>query len=84
MEDRNETTDDIEEAITTWYPRDVLRRTNWLYWIDALRNHDIREMQLLWDLTDVLKSYAQQFIVWVYLIKSIIDNSTDDVFIDKI
>ena len=27
-----------------WVPRNILRRTNWLYHVDALRIHDMREM----------------------------------------
>ena len=46
-----------------WYPRDILRRTNWLYRIDALRPHDRREMQVLWDLTWLFQEYATQFLL---------------------
>ena len=43
----NQDVDEIEVNVCQWYPHDLLRRTNWLHRVDALRIHDIREMRLL-------------------------------------
>ena len=40
--------DDVEQGLHNWQPRNILRRTNWLYRVDALRPHAIREMPILW------------------------------------
>ena len=31
------------DSINRWYPQEIMRRTNWLHRVDALRNHDIRK-----------------------------------------
>ena len=67
----DEDVDDIENAIRSWHPREVLRRTNWLYRVDALRPLDIREMNLLLDLIYLHQMYAQQFVIWGYSLKRI-------------
>ena len=54
--------DDVDQGFQSWYPRDILRRTNWLYRVDALCPHDIREMSVLWELTELFWYYATQFI----------------------
>ena len=38
---------DFINDLSEWYLRGSVFRTNWLYRIDALRNHDIREMSLI-------------------------------------
>ena len=58
--------DTHESPFRVWYPRDILRRTNWLYRQDALRVHDIREMSILWELTWLCRGYATQFLLWAY------------------
>ena len=40
--------DQHERAVRWWYPRDILRRTNWLYRVDGLRPLDRREAGMLW------------------------------------
>ena len=62
--------------LSEWFPRDILRRTNWLYRIDALRNHDIREMNLIWELADLCQFYAQAFLLWTQAIKNLIQTTT--------
>ena len=47
--------DNVEQGLHSWYPRDILRRTNWLYRVDALRPHDMREMSVLWELTELFR-----------------------------
>ena len=42
-----ESIDNFTTELSEWFPRNILRRTNWLYGIDALRNHDIREVKLI-------------------------------------
>ena len=66
-----------------WVPRNILRRTNWLYRVDALRNHDMREMRMLWDVCSLCERYATQFIAWAYSIKAIINISIDSNIISK-
>ena len=68
--------DDIETAISRWRPRDVLRRTNWLYRIDALRPRDVREMQLLLDLVNLYQDYAEMFMAWGHALKFISERSS--------
>ena len=82
--DEESSIDDIDDELNNWYPRDVLRRTNWLYRVDALRPHDMREMDTLWELCELCKDYATQFIIWAYSLRSIISTSTDPIFSEKI
>ena len=76
--------DDVDQAIQTWYPRDILRRTNWLYRVDALRPHDLREMSVLWELTQTFRYYATLFIAWAYSIRSVISNSSDHIYAERL
>ena len=62
-----------------WYPRDLLRRTNWLHRVDALRIHDIREMRLLWEATSMIQDYCHMFVIWANVIMSVINSSTNGV-----
>ena len=39
-----------ESVFREWFPRDIIRRTNWLYRVDALCIHDIREMNVIAEL----------------------------------
>lgn len=70
--------EDIESELESWRPRDILRRTNWLYRVDALRNYDIREMSVLWKLTELYRDYATQFLIWAYAIRSILLSTVDE------
>ena len=60
------------------------RRINWLYRVDSLRNHDMHEMQMYWELTTICEGYATQFILWAYSIKAFIQMSMDSVIISKL
>ena len=60
----NDIIGDAEERLRQWRPRAVLRRTNWLYRIDALRPRDLRDMEVLRDLVELYQSYAEQFVIW--------------------
>ena len=62
-----------------WYPRDLLRRTNWLHRVDALRIHDIREMRLLWEATSMIQDYCHMFVIWENVIMLVINSSTNGV-----
>ena len=68
----------------SWVPRDVLRRTNWLYRVDALRIHDLREMHNLWEMCNLFEKYASMFVAWAYSIKAIMFTSTDNILISKL
>ena len=56
--------EDIEQAVWGWRPRAVLRRTNWLYRIDALRSNDVDHLNLLWSNVIVQRETAVQFLIW--------------------
>ena len=75
---------DIERELQLWYLRTILRRTNWLHRIDALRPHDIREMNILWDLSEICHGYATQFVIWAYSIRSIISITNDNDYKQKL
>ena len=47
--------DTIENELNSWYPCNMLRRTKWIYRVDALRNHDMRGMHILWEVVELLK-----------------------------
>ena len=55
--------DNIENGLNSWYPRTILRHTNWLYCVDALCNHNMREMQILWEVATFFEGYATKFII---------------------
>ena len=88
--DSSSTDDDDSEHFNddysqiSWLPRDLLRRTNWLYRVDALRIHDMREMYQLWDICNLFERYATMFIAWAYSIKAIMSTSTDNIVISKL
>ena len=82
--DSDTSIENIEENIASWYPRDILRRTNWLYRVDALRPHDIREMSIMWELAELFQGYATQYIIWAYIICSIISSSTNNQYVEKL
>ena len=45
--DTDTSVDDIKRHINNWYPDNVPQRANWLYRVDALRPHDVCEMDIL-------------------------------------
>ena len=55
--------DEIEETVRTWHPRSVLRRTNWLYRVDALRPNDVLYLNVLWETIELLRDYATHFML---------------------
>ena len=65
----------IESGLNSWHHRDIIRHTNWLYRVDALCNHDMREIQIICEVASIFKSYAAQFIIWEYTIRSVISSS---------
>ena len=82
--DSDTSIENIEENIASWYPRDILRRTNWLYRVDALRPHDIREMCIMWELAELFQGYAYQYIIWAYSIRVIMSSSTDNQYVKRL
>ena len=76
--------DDVEQGFQSWYPRDILRWTNCLYRVDALHPHDIRDMSVLWELTELFQYYATQFIAWAYSIRSVISHSSDHIYAERL
>ena len=84
-DDVNEEANNDESNLgNQWIPRDILRRTNWLYRIDALRNHNMRGMQVIWELTEIRERYTTQFIIWAYAIKVFLQNAINVVIINKL
>ena len=57
-----------------------MRRTNWLYRMDSLRNHDVREMSLLWEIAELFQDYATSFLIWAHSIKIIMTITSDIAF----
>ena len=56
--------DEIERAVVLWRPRAVLRQTNLMYRVDALRPLDVDHLHLLWDNVIILRKYTLQFLIW--------------------
>ena len=81
-DDSEQSNEDLSQI--SWLPRDLLRRTNWLYRVDALRIHDMREMYQLWDICNLFERYATMFIAWAYSIKAIMSTSTDNIVTSKL
>lgn len=50
-------TEDTLERAREWFSHNIIRRTNWLYRVDALRPHDIREMDVLSKLVYLFRGY---------------------------
>ena len=61
--DSDTSIENIEENLASWYPRDILCRTNWLYRVDDIRPHDIREMCIMWELAELFQGYAYPYII---------------------
>ena len=59
----------IESGLTSWHPRDIIRFTNWIYYIYALCNHEIREMHIILEVASLFEGYATQIIIWAYAIR---------------
>ena len=55
--------DDFTNGLSEWYSRNILRRTNWLHRIDALHNHDICEMSLIWEVAELCQFYPLTFLI---------------------
>ena len=72
--------DELESNDPNWYPRDILRRTNWLHRVDALRNYDIRETGLLWEVASLCLEQCSQFIIWAHVVKHFMNVVTDASF----
>ena len=53
--------DGIEQRTHSWYPRTILRRTNWFYHLDSLRHNDLLYLDILWDIFVFMREYALQF-----------------------
>ena len=56
--------EEVNEILHQWYPRHVLRRTNWMYRLDSLRPRDTCEMSGFLDLAVLLRNYASHLFLW--------------------
>ena len=54
---------EIEETVQMWYSQSVLRRTNWLYTVDALRPNTIIYLNVSWEIMELLCDYATHFML---------------------
>ena len=68
--------DDIEQAVWGWRPRAVLRRTNWLYRVDALRSNDVDHLNLLWSNVILQRETAMQFLIWGFILTHLKRNAS--------
>ena len=46
--------------------------------VNALRNHDMREMHIIWEAASLFEGNAIQFSIWAYAIRSVIGSAQDD------
>ena len=67
-----------------WLPRNILRRTNWLYRVDALRNHNIREMSVLWEVSVLCLEYCKINLAYVHDLFYIISGNIDEDYRDTL
>ena len=58
----------------------MMNRTNWLHRVDALRVHDIREMNILWEVAEICLEHCNQFVLWSYVIQNVILNAYDTIY----
>ena len=56
----------MEEIILS---RNVLSKTNWLYRVDELRVHDIREMDVLLQLSNLYLDYQSRLISFLSIVQ---------------
>ena len=72
--------DNDDRPLRHWFPRDILRRTNWLYRVDALRPHDIRELSIIGELVFLYRDYAMKFLIWAHSLTAIARSSLNSQF----
>ena len=65
-------------TVWSWSPRAILRRTNWLYRVDALRSNDVGYLNLLWSNVVILREYVMQFLVWAFILTHLKVNDTSE------
>ena len=73
-----------DRPLRHWFPRAILSRTNWLYRVDALRPHDIRELSILGELVILYRDYAMQFLIWAHSLTVIARNSINSHFSNRL
>ena len=76
--------DNDDRPLRHWFPRDILRRTNWLYRVDALRPHDIRELSIIGELVFLYRDYAMKFLIWAHSLTAIARNSLNSNFSNRL
>ena len=62
----------IESYFSRWHPRAVLRRTNWLYRVDALYLNDVTYLDTLQDNIVLLRDYPSQFRIMATVLSHLI------------
>ena len=64
----HDSVDYIERDVSSWSPRAVLRRTNWMYHVDAIHPLNVDHLHLPWDNVVLLREYALQFLIWGFVL----------------
>ena len=75
---------EVEHLVKNWFPRNILRRTNWLCRTDAFGDHDLREMNMLWEVSSLFLEQYQQFVIWKSVIKSLMGNDVESLYHDHL
>ena len=71
---------ELDGYVRNWLPRNMMNRTNWLHRVDALRVHDIREMNVIWEVAEMCLEHCNQFVLWAYVIQNVILDATDTIY----
>ena len=67
-----------------WFPQSILRQTNWLHWVDALRNHYIREMTMSWELSVLCLDYFNVHVALAAVMKTIMSTNITQEYNDTL
>lgn len=71
---------ELDGYVRNWLPHNMMNRTNWLHRVDALRVHDIREMNVIWEVAEMCLEHCNQFVLWAYVIQNVILDATDIIY----
>ena len=54
---------ELDGFVRRWFPCNMMNRKNWLQHADALRVHDVREMNVLWEVAEICLEHYNQFVL---------------------
>ena len=52
---------ELDGLVQCWLPHNMTNLTNWLHHVNALFVHDIREMNVLWEVAEMCLEHCNQF-----------------------